>query len=89
LRPGPYSLRLGFYDWSGRPLWYAEGLNPFVVSYGDAEMISKAGRWLVDVPAKWTFQPRNAGSVRQAAASASARCSRRGRNRLARPSPGR
>jgi ABC-type polysaccharide/polyol phosphate transport system ATPase subunit len=89
LKPGAYNLRLGFFDWSGRPLWYAEGLNPFVVTFGEAEMIGKAGRWLVDVPATWVFEMPGTRPARRMSATAPRSVPRRRRRRLDRPGVGR
>jgi ABC-type polysaccharide/polyol phosphate transport system ATPase subunit len=82
LKPGPYNVRLGFFDWSGRPLWYGEGLSPFVVSFGDTDMIRKAGLWLVDVPATWRFEtpsPRPLGRIPVGSGAHRRRRSRRNR----------
>jgi hypothetical protein len=89
LKPGSYNLRLGFFDWSGRPLWYAEGLSPFVVTFGETEMITKAGLWLVDVPATWVFETPGTRPARRMSANATRSVPRRRRRRFDRPGVGR
>jgi ABC-type polysaccharide/polyol phosphate transport system ATPase subunit len=88
LKPGPYNLRLGFFDWSGRPLWYAEGLSPFVVTYGETDMIGRAGLWLVDVPASWVFEKPVAQAAQRLPAARTRGGSRGRRRRPAGPGVG-
>lgn len=56
LKPGSYSVMLGFLDKYHRSIWHGENLKVFKISNDKVDMTSMPSLGLIDIPIQWSFR---------------------------------